>query len=138
MRQFDNRTGIEVIDRAACLRLLGGDHVGRLGITEGASPLILPVNYALDGEHIVFRTAPGTKLDLANRTPACFEIDHFDRDARTGWSVVVRGLLEEVTEHEQDRWQRIQALPDPWAEGEKAHVLALVPTTITGRRVTQD
>lgn len=135
MGLVDARTGIEVIDRKACLELLGADHVGRLAVIEGGAPLILPVNYALDGEHLVFRTAPGTKLDVAHGGPACFEIDHFERKSRAGWSVVARGRLEEVTVRNRARWDRIQALPDPWAAGEKAHVLALVPHTLTGRRI---
>lgn len=136
MGLVDSRTGIEVIDRKGCLELLAADHVGRLAVLEGGAPLILPVNYALDGDQVVFRTAPGTKLDVTNHGAACFEIDHFERSSRAGWSVVVRGRLEEVTVRNRPRWDRIQALPDPWAEGEKAHVLALVPQTLTGRRVS--
>jgi nitroimidazol reductase NimA-like FMN-containing flavoprotein (pyridoxamine 5'-phosphate oxidase superfamily) len=135
MHQVDNRTGIEVIDRAGCLRLLAETPVGRIGLVEGGAPLVLPVNYALAGESIVFRTAPGTKLDAAHRAPACFEIDHFEPEHRSGWSVLVRGHLVEVDEHDHERWAEVAALPDPWAEGPKEHVLCLEPHTITGRRV---
>ena len=64
-RTIDARTGLEVIAPDECRRLLGGDVVGRLAIVDGGSPAIFPVNYALDGEAIVFRTAPGTKLRWA-------------------------------------------------------------------------
>lgn len=137
MHQRDTRTGLEVIDRKACLELLAQEELGRLGLIEGGAPLVLPINYALDGDQVVFRTAPGTKLDLAHGHPACFEIDDYDRTARTGWSVVVRGHLQEITPVEKARWERVQDLPDPWAEGPKAHVLAVVPESITGRRVSE-
>lgn len=93
------------------------------------------MNFALAGEMIVFRTGPGTKLDAAHRSAACFEVDHFDPEHRTGWSVVVRGHLAEVEERDP-RWAQVQALPDPWAEGEKPHVLALDLASVTGRRVS--
>jgi nitroimidazol reductase NimA-like FMN-containing flavoprotein (pyridoxamine 5'-phosphate oxidase superfamily) len=136
MRLIDNRTGIEVLDRAECLQRLEADVVGRLALVVAGSPAIFPVNYAMDGEAVVIRTAPGTKLDAAPRAPACFEIDSFDRTSRTGWSVVVNGRLEEVTSFDTNVLLRIRALPvDPWAKGDKDHWMRLVPHLITGRRV---
>lgn len=96
MRNVD-RTGIEIIGRDECLELLSADQIGRLAVLEGGQPLILPINYGLDDESVVFLTSTGAKLDAARRAPACFEIDGFDRATRSGWSVVVRGRLEEVT-----------------------------------------
>ena len=136
MRNVDS-TGIEVIDRAACLDLLAADQVGRLAVLEGGQPLILPVNYGLDGESVIFQTAAGTKLDAARRTPACFEIDGFDRTTHSGWSVVVRGRLEEVTSLHGPAFERIRSLSAPWVKGERTHVLRLVPSVISGRRVSQ-
>jgi nitroimidazol reductase NimA-like FMN-containing flavoprotein (pyridoxamine 5'-phosphate oxidase superfamily) len=139
MRLRDARTGIELIDRALCLRLLANDEVGRLAVVVGGTPVIFPVNYILDGEVIVFRTAPGTKLDAAGRSPASFEIDSFDRGTRHGWSVVVTGRLEEVDEHGTKEMERMRALGvSPWADGEREHFLRLMPDRITGRRVGSD
>lgn len=136
MAQVDGRTGIEIIDRDEALELLARDQVGRLAVSEGGAPLIVPVNYALDGSDLIFRTAPGTKLDAVHHaTRAAFEIDEFDAATRSGWSVVVRGRLEEITRTDTERWDRVRALPDPWAEGEREHVLALVPSSVTGRRL---
>ena len=50
--------GLEILDREACLGLLADDEIGRLAVLAGGAPLILPVNYQLDGEAIVFRTDP--------------------------------------------------------------------------------
>ena len=84
----DLRTGIPWLDHDECLRLLAADEIGRLAVLDGHTPIILPVNYSLDGEAIVLRTDPGTKLDHGVRAPASFEIDHFDRGNRSGWSVI--------------------------------------------------
>ena len=137
MKSIDARTGIERIDRDECLGLLAADEIGRLAVVAGRSPAVFPVNYALDGESIVFRTDEGTKLNAAERAPACFEIDSFDREHRTGWSVIAAGRLEEVTHYDAVEFERARRLPvDPWAGGTKAHWMRLVPDRITGRRVT--
>ena len=131
----DPRTGVEILDRDTCLAFLGAEVVGRVGVVDHGAPRIFPVNYVLDGDTVVFRTAPGTKLDDGPRAPACFEIDAFDRATRTGWSVVVLGQLEEVTSYDR-AWQHVQQLPiDTWASGTKDHVLRLRPELISGRRI---
>jgi len=136
MRIVDARTGIEVIPREECLALLADDVIGRLAIVSGGAPHVVPVNYAVDGEDIVFRTDHGLKLDEGPRSPACFEIDGFARDRRAGWSVVVHGRLEEVTAYDSERHDRLARLGvDPWAEGERQHWMRLVPSAITGRRI---
>jgi nitroimidazol reductase NimA-like FMN-containing flavoprotein (pyridoxamine 5'-phosphate oxidase superfamily) len=120
------------------MRLLAGEEIGRLAVVVGRSPTILPVNYALDGEAIVFRSAPGTKLDQAGRAPVAFEVDGFDRQRRTGWSVVVHGRLEEVTRFDAATLARVSALAlHPWSDTPKDHWLRLVPSRVTGRRVTR-
>jgi len=132
----DAQRRLQMIDPDECLRLLAGDVVGRIAVIDGGAPAIFPVNYALDGEHIVFRTDPGTKLAAESRAPACFEIDGIDREAHVGWSVVASGRLEEITSYSSAAWRRLSALPvEPWAGGPKAHWMRLVPTRITGRRV---
>jgi nitroimidazol reductase NimA-like FMN-containing flavoprotein (pyridoxamine 5'-phosphate oxidase superfamily) len=136
MKRIEPDTRIEWLDRDECLRLLAGDCIGRLAIVVGRAPTILPVNYALDGEVVVIRSDAGTKVDHGPRAPVAFEIDHFDRATRTGWSVVVAGRLEEPPPFDTTANARIRTVPvEPWAGGEKGHWMRLVPTRITGRRL---
>jgi nitroimidazol reductase NimA-like FMN-containing flavoprotein (pyridoxamine 5'-phosphate oxidase superfamily) len=136
VRVTDARTGIDHLDRDECLRLLAQDEIGRLAVNDGSVPTIFPVNYRLDGDAIVFRTAPGTKLEYGPRSLACFEIDRFFPEHRSGWSVVVVGRLGEVTHYDARTLARVTDLAvDPWADGEKSHWMRLVPTRITGRQV---
>src|SRR5690348_15001388 len=94
-----DRNGLEVLDRDECLRLLTTATLGRIGISSGALPVILPVNFRLVGDAIVFRTAPGTKLDAATRgAVVAFEVDDMDPIEHTGWSVMVTGVARPVTE----------------------------------------
>lgn len=127
---------IERLDRDECLRLLAIDDVGRLAIVQGRVPSIFPVNYGLDGESVVFRTDPGTKLDHGPRALAAFEIDGIDHEARIGWSVVLTGRLEEVTRYDGPLYDRVRRVGvSPWAGGDKEHWMRLVPGIVSGRRV---
>ncbi|MEO7429615.1 MAG: pyridoxamine 5'-phosphate oxidase family protein, partial [Acidimicrobiales bacterium] len=53
-----------------CWSLLATVPVGRIGVLVNSAPEIYPVNHAVDGETIVFRTDPGTKLDAVDRSPS--------------------------------------------------------------------
>lgn len=137
-RMFHLRSPLEWIQRDECLRLLAANEVGRIVVVEGGGPLIFPVNYALDGENIVFHTDDGTKLRRGPGRSACFEVDEIDRAGHTGWSVVAVGRLEEVTELDGPVYERVIKLPiEPWAPGPKDRVLRLIPSQITGRRIPQ-
>ena len=49
----------QLLDEAECLRLIAAGGVGRIGYTGRFGPTILPVNFALQDQTIVFRTGPG-------------------------------------------------------------------------------
>jgi uncharacterized protein len=137
MRTVDPKTRIEILDREECVRLLASQEVGRVVAVNHGRPHVVPVNYILDGDAIVFRTDVGTKLDAAGRSLVAFEVDDLHRENRSGWSVVVQGWAQELTAFEDPAVvARVAALPmQAWAEFEKPHVLRIVPHTITGRRV---
>jgi hypothetical protein len=64
----------------------------------------LSVHDVVDGQTIVFRTDPGSKLRGLDRIPAvCFEADGINLDDHTGWSVLVTGRAVEVTGAEEKR-----------------------------------
>lgn len=127
-------TVLEVLGDDECMRLLASGTVGRVGITIGAMPAIFPVNYALLGDVVVFRTGTGTKLRaaLAN-TVVAFEVDEIDRATHSGWSVLVVGLASELTGPERDE---ALALPlEPWAPTGRDHVVAITEDVVSGRRL---
>ena len=126
-----------VLGTDECLRLLATQQIGRLGVNAQHYPLIFPVNYALDRDVIVIRTNIGTKLRAAQHANVTFEVDHIDPVHRTGWSVLVRGLAEEVTsEHGAAIIERTRAAGvEPWAPGDHGHWMRLIPHAISGRRI---
>jgi uncharacterized protein len=87
-----------------CRELLTRHHFGRFGFMDavGVLPSIVPVNYLLNNDRIVIRTDAGSKLVAALRgAPVAFEVDGVDQDHQVGWSVVVRGRAEEITDEDK-------------------------------------
>jgi nitroimidazol reductase NimA-like FMN-containing flavoprotein (pyridoxamine 5'-phosphate oxidase superfamily) len=130
-----DRNGLEVLDPAECARLLGTTTFGRIGITVSALPTILPINYRLVGDRIVFRTAPGTKLDAATRgSVVAFEVDSVDPLDHSGWSVVVTGVASQVTD--PDDLVRLEDAQIPrWAPSPADRVVELPLHMVSGRRL---
>ena len=55
---------------------------------------------------------------------------------RAGWSVVAKGRLDELTQYDGDAWDdALEAHIEPWAAGNKSHILCLHIDRLTGRRV---
>jgi nitroimidazol reductase NimA-like FMN-containing flavoprotein (pyridoxamine 5'-phosphate oxidase superfamily) len=111
----------------------GGAQVGRLAITLAGEPHVFPLNFALDGDFIVFRTQVGTKLSGITRSLATFEVDHLDADGR-GWSVTVEGLAQEVIDADPASLRaRVDALAlDTWPGGPRPHVVRITAFAIRG------
>jgi nitroimidazol reductase NimA-like FMN-containing flavoprotein (pyridoxamine 5'-phosphate oxidase superfamily) len=130
-----DRNGLEVLDDAECRRLLSGSSFGRLAVTSGALPVILPVNFLLDGDRILVRTGSGTKLDAAMRDAVvAFEVDNTEPFSHAGWSVCVTGVAREVRDEAELR--RISGLPLPhWAPNGVGHVMAISMDLLSGRRI---
>ena len=131
-------TRLMELGREECLRLLGAQTVGRLVVlTPAGTPVIRPVNYALDpaSQSVVFRCAAGTKLvSLMRAAHAWFEIDAIDEATRTGWSVIVAGVTEAVTRSEEVR--RLESLAlDSWAAGPEAKWFRIRARVVSGRRI---
>lgn len=125
------------LTRSECLTLLAATGVGRLVVTIGDTPVIRPVNYFFDGpsQSVVFRTAQGSKFHaLAHSASAVFEIDEIDATARCGWSVIVKGVTEEVT-HPIDTRRLDRLGLESWAPGPKPHWIRIRARTVSGRRL---
>ncbi len=127
-----------MLDEATCRQLLGTVRVGRVALPDEPSPTVLPVDHVVHGHAIVFRTVEGSKLEAARSgSPASFQADGIDAEADTGWSVLVRGHLDELDDPSEDDRAAIDRL-HPLVGGERPHVVRLSIDSISGRRVLQD
>jgi nitroimidazol reductase NimA-like FMN-containing flavoprotein (pyridoxamine 5'-phosphate oxidase superfamily) len=130
-----DRNGLEVLERGDCLRLLASQSLGRIGVTSGALPCVLPVNFRLVGDQIVFRTGIGTKLESATRNAVvAFEVDHMDPMSHEGWSVVVTGVAREIVGAGDQAELELDRIPR-WAPYGNGRVVAVSTEIISGRRL---
>lgn len=124
------------LDEAACRKLLHDVPVGRVAWADDSGRVaILPVNFVLDGDTLVFSTAEGAKLDAIRAgRPLTFEADDLEPALRAAWSVVITGAAELVTD--PGEIERLHGLPlAPWSHSPKPFFVRLALHQITGRRI---
>ena len=128
------------LERDECVQLLALTRFGRLAVSPPdwrTPPVIRPVTYVFDrsSQSIVFRSARGSKFTaLLLSGQAAFEIDGIEPAAETGWSVIVQGPIEEITNTaEIHRIERLEL--HPWAAGEKPHWIRIRASVVSGRRI---
>jgi nitroimidazol reductase NimA-like FMN-containing flavoprotein (pyridoxamine 5'-phosphate oxidase superfamily) len=105
--------------------------LGRLVTHVGHVLDIFPVNYVVDDETIVFRTAEGSKLfELTVNDEVLFEVD--DHSGTDAWSVVVRGHARRLAT--SDEVDAADELPlRPWIPTLKYNYVRVTPVSLTGR-----
>jgi hypothetical protein len=99
--------------------------------------VIRPVNYVFDeaSQSVVFRCTEGTKLvTLLRASRAWFEVDEIDPANRTGWSVLIAGVTEPVTDRREIR--RLERLGlESWIAGPESRWVRIRARVVSGRRV---
>lgn len=134
MDQRDDAPDIETLSASQCWEICRDADFGRLAVIVGDHPELFPINYVVDHGTVVFRTAPGTKLDAALAgAPVAFEVDGFDPSSGKAWSVVLKGSAERMASIE-DVLASVLLPLFPWQGGEKNNFVRIVPTEISGRR----
>jgi uncharacterized protein len=130
-----DRNGLYVLSEEACFALLASQWFGRVGVSVGALPAILPVAYGLDDRSIVFRTVAGSKLDaIGHGQVICFQVDQAERDTHDGWSVQVIGQATEVVDPVE--CSRLATLRiDPWPSLDADRFVRLPATIVSGRAI---
>ena len=91
---------VAVLSDAECWERLSQQKLGRIVTHIGNVIDIFPVNYVVDREALVFRTAEGSKLfELTVNDDVVFEVD--DHAETEAWSVVVRGRAHRLETFEE-------------------------------------
>ncbi|MDQ1632694.1 MAG: uncharacterized protein QOJ32_1688 [Frankiaceae bacterium] len=121
-----------------CRRLLATRRLGRLAFVNRAEqPLILPVNYSMDGGDVLIATGPGPKLQAAiRRDVVAFEVDEIDEETGRGWSVVASGRVTREPRANGNLREGDRTGPHPWAPGPRLDVIRVSPSRLTGRWLT--
>jgi len=126
---------LRVLTRSESLELLASARLGRVILSAHALPTAMPVNYALDGDGIVFRSGAGMKLSAAEAgTVVAFQVDHFDTDLRMGWSVVVTGVAKRLVDpHEVARAEALAVPTWIQADDHQLDFVRIEIGSVTGR-----
>ena len=99
MAAATDHAGLVVRSFEECLELMAHTGVGRVAFVADGEIEVLPVNYTIEAARVGFRTASGTKLEAAvERAVVAFEVDAYDAEQRIGWSVVIEGGAEVVSD----------------------------------------
>jgi nitroimidazol reductase NimA-like FMN-containing flavoprotein (pyridoxamine 5'-phosphate oxidase superfamily) len=129
---------MEELTRPQCLELLQTTQVGRLVFVHHALPAIRPVNHIVDHDTIVIRATVGAAItDLVTtgggRMVVAYEADAIDTARQLGWSVIVTGTAELVTD--QVAAQQYRSLIEPWVAGPADEVITITTDMVHGYRM---
>jgi uncharacterized protein len=132
-----DHTGLAMLDLETCLHRLAFTPIGRIAFRLDGELAILPVAHVVDGIDVCFRTTGDSKIQAAiDHDRVAFEVDSYDAENRTGWSVLVQGTA--VLEDDEDDVRRLErAARLPWVLApEGATTWVRVRTqNITGREL---
>jgi len=129
------QAGFEALGEAECFELLGRQKIGRVAVTIGAIPVVLPVNYLFADGAIHFRTGEGAKLTAASQhAVVAFEVDEIDPLYHAGWSVLAVGVARVLEESVDLAWASRLPLR-AWAPGVREHFVRIMPEFVSGRRI---
>ncbi len=128
-----DRDGLEVLNRTECFRLLDNAHLGRIAVSSGALPLVMPVGYVMDGDTIVVDAGRGPALEFATaRAVVGFEVDNLHENGHTGWTVMVTGVAQAV--HDEGDAARLRQLFPEGSEHGDGHLIRVSCELVSGRR----
>jgi transcriptional regulator with XRE-family HTH domain len=119
-----------------CRAYIAAGGVGRFLYDDDVrGPVAVPVNYKMDGNDVVFRTASeSVTTEGARHQNVSFDVDHLDEVLGEGWSVLVSGTAGMVTDPKE--LARLEELGiESWAGGDRETYVKLVPAQVTGRRI---
>ena len=128
--------GAETLDVETCWELLADERIGRVVFAEGEDIEVFPVNFSVGGRSVLFRSAPGTKLELvAGRPRVAFEVDHHSDEV--AWSVILWGTAERLGADDEIEHSGVLGLVS-WTPDEKHNYVRITPDRVSGRRFRRD
>jgi hypothetical protein len=110
--------------------------MGRIAFRADARLMVLPVNFVMVREEIIFRTSESAPLAGSHVGSVAFEVDGIvvlDDTRREAWSVVVQGVARRAVGAQLDRLEMLPLL-EPWAPGPHPVYVRIEPESVSGRR----
>lgn len=127
---FIDNDVVTELTQQECWEMLREEEFGRLAYLLVDEVHITPINYAVDGSALLFRTAEGSKLlAVVMGSDVAFEIDRYGKDDAR--SVVVRGSARLLPEDEAHRAENVPLRS--WVPTLKYSVVEIEPKVVSGR-----
>lgn len=105
MTTADDVTYFAALAPEECRELLASVRVGRVAWPTPDGINVLPVNFHLSGDRIVFHTSAKSALaKLMEPTAVSFQVDDIDVEQAIGWSVLVRGTSSPAADDVAQSW----------------------------------
>ncbi len=123
----------KALTSAQCWALAATHSAGRLGFFREGLLNIFPVNYFVRADHVYFRTSADGTIATSYLEHAAFQIDQIDRQARSGWTVLLNGPATRVEDPALLKTLWGEAVDEPWAPGQRNLFFALAPSMVRGR-----
>ena len=126
--------GLTILTRDDCMRLLERGGLGRIAVPGQLTPIMRPVNFAVQDGRIVMRTADGALWAAAEaKVGASFEFDEIRNEDHRAWNVIVTGELEPLSDAVAAGGRRVKA----WAPTPNERTIALRIVDVSGRSVPE-
>ncbi len=126
----DRKDPVGVLHPLESWEFLRSQEFGRLAFHLLGEVHIVPINYAVDGERLVFLTSEGSKLfGVTTNDDVAFEVDQIGDEHAT--SVIVRGRAKHLQGAETTVVERLPLRP--WVGTPKFQVVAIEVDEISGR-----
>jgi len=111
--------------------------VGRVAIVVGALPEIVPVNFQVAGETVVFGVHSQSALAGGHEgMVVAFQVDSFDPERESGWHVHAIGTLCQVLGAEELAVAG-GTVPASWARGEEAERVVQIELAVVSGYVVE-
>ncbi|MDX2709343.1 pyridoxamine 5'-phosphate oxidase family protein [Streptomyces sp. PA03-6a] len=134
------RPVLQRLSQQECWERLGTHGIGRVAHppepdTGDEPPVLVPVNFLVDGRTVVYRTDPAGAAAVASGTKLAFETDHVDEASRVGWSVLVAGTADRITDAAVVESLARRPGAEPWPGGTRELWIRVVPREVSGRAI---
>ena len=129
-----DHTGLRVMGIDECLERIASVPVGRLAFHLDGEIAVLHVDHVKDGDDVRYSTAGDSKIQAAiDHARVTYEVDAFDAETRSGWSVVINGNA--VIADEEDTRALTDGSGRPWVPDQGLVWIRVRTQSVTGREL---
>ena len=132
---WENESAATVLTESECFEHLRQVSLGRIALSIDALPVILPVNFVVSNESVIFPTVAGSRFDAATAgTVVAFQADGQDPFSGDYWSVMLQGVASAAGDSPGDAGDGAFPLGSHPDVQQKLHRVRLEATVVSGHR----